>query len=188
VDNTTLEADIKQHENADVSRPTIIDYLDALSRLMIFEEQLAFSANIRSTVPLRKSPKRHFCDVSLAIAALKLNKESLLKDLRYCGFLFESLVYHDLKIYARASDAEVFHYRDAYDLEIDSIVRQSNGNIAAFEVKLGIGQIDDAAANLLKFASLMRTPPKSLNVITGTGFSHRRNDGINVISLSSLGR
>jgi hypothetical protein len=32
VDNTTLEKDIKKVEDADLSRPTIIDYLDALSR------------------------------------------------------------------------------------------------------------------------------------------------------------
>ena len=29
--------------------------------------------------------------------------------------------------------------------------------------------------------------PKSLNIITGTGMSYRRPDGINVISLASLG-
>jgi len=29
--------------------------------------------------------------------------------------------------------------------------------------------------------------PKSLNIITGTGMSYRRSDGINVISLASLG-
>ena len=30
--------------------------------------------------------------------------------------------------------------------------------------------------------------PKSLNIITGTGISYTRNDGINVISLASLGQ
>jgi hypothetical protein len=29
--------------------------------------------------------------------------------------------------------------------------------------------------------------PRSLNIITGTGMSYRRPDGINVISLASLG-
>lgn len=29
-------------------------------------------------------------------------------------------------------------------------------------------------------------PPKSLNIITGTGISYTRNDGINVISLASF--
>lgn len=192
VDNTTLEKDIKKIEDADLSRPTIIDYLDALSRLMIFEEQPAFNTHIRSANSLRKSAKRHFCDVSLAVAALKLNKEALLNDLKYCGFLFESLVYHDLKMYARANDAEISHYRDSTGLEIDAVVQQSGGAWAAFEVKLGIGMHDEAARNLLKLNSVIDitkfSKPSSLNIITGSGMSYTRPDGINVISVASLGK
>lgn len=192
VDNTTLEKDIKAFENTDLSRPTIIDYLNALSQLMIFEEQSAFNTHIRSTSSLRKSPKRHFCDVSLAIAALKLDKKRLMNDLKYCGFLFESLVYHELKMYARANDAEIFHYRDSTGLEVDAIIQQNSGVWAAFEVKLGIGMLDEAANNLLKFNKLIDekkySKPTSLNIITGTGMSFTRSDGINVISLASLGK
>ena len=191
VDNTTLAKDMKTVEDADLSRPTIIDYLDTLSRLMIFEEQPAFNLHIRSANSLRKSPKRHFCDVSLAIAALRLTKETLLKDLKYCGFLFESLVYHDLKMYARANDAEVSHYRDSAGLEIDAIVRQNSGAWAAFEVKLGVGMHDEAASNLLKLNEVVdkdkSSGPTSLNIITGTGMSYTRPDGVNVISIASLG-
>lgn len=192
VDNTTLEKDIKAVENTDVSRPTIIDYLNVLSQLMIFEEQPAFNTHIRSSSSLRKSPKRHFCDVSLAIAALKLDKNSLMNDLKYCGFIFESLVYHDLKMYARANDAEVYHYRDSSGLEVDAIIQQSGGAWAAFEVKLGIGMLDDAANNLLKFYELIDekkySKPTSLNIVTGSGMSYTRPDGVNVISLASLGK
>lgn len=192
VDNTTLEKDIKSIEDTEISRPTIIEYLDALSKLMIFEEQPAFNMHIRSANSLRKSPKRHFCDVSLAIAALKLTKESLMNDLKFCGFLFESLVYHDLKMYARANDAEVSHYRDSTGLEIDAIVQQSGGAWAAFEVKLGVGMLDEAANNLLRLNSVIDTikssKPASLNIITGTGMSYTRPDGINVISVVSLGK
>lgn len=192
VDNTTLEKDIKAVENTDVSRPTIIDYLNVLSQLMIFEEQPAFNTHIRSSSSLRKSPKRHFCDVSLAIAALKLDKNSLMNDLKYCGFIFESLVYHDLKMYARANDAEVYHYRDSSGLEVDAIIQQSGGEWAAFEVKLGIGMLDDAANNLLKFYELIDekkySKPTSLNIVTGSRMSYTRPDGVNVISLASLGK
>jgi hypothetical protein len=192
VDNTTLEKDIKTVEDAEISRPTIIDYLDALSRLMIFEEQPAFNLHIRSANSLRKSPKRHFCDVSLAIAALKLTKEALMNDLKFCGFLFESLVYHDLKMYARNNDAEVSHYRDSTGLEIDAIVQQSGGAWAAFEVKLGVGMHDEAARSLLKLNRVIdatiSSKPASLNIITGTGMSYTRPDGINVISVASLGK
>ena len=192
VDNSSLAKDIKTVEDSDLSRPTIIDYVDALSRLMILEEQQAFNTHIRSANSLRKSPKRHFCDVSLAIAALKLNKDTLINNLKFCGFLFESLVYHDLKIYAKANDAHVFHYRDSTGLEIDAIVQQNSANWAAFEVKLGVGMHEEAAQNLLKFKDVIdcnkASKPASLNIITGTGMSYTRADGINIISLASLGK
>jgi len=192
VENKTLEQDVKTSDKNELSRNTISDYLDALSRLMILYEQPAFNPHIRSAASLRKSPKRHLCDTSLAAAALGLNKESLLKDLLYSGFLFESLATHELNVYAKANDASVFHYNDSYGLEVDAIVQKRNGNYAAFEIKLGVGFIEEAAENLKKFVKNIDTArmdvPKSLNIITGTGMSHRRSDGINVISLASLGR
>lgn len=192
VDNKTLEQDVKTSERNDLSRNTITEYLDALSRLMILYEQPAFNLHIRSSASLRKSPKRHLCDTSLATAALGLDSESLFRDIKYSGFLFETLAIHELNVYAKANDANVFHYCDSYGLEIDAIVQKRNGNYAAFEIKLGVGYINEAAENLKKFQKNIDTSrmdlPKSLNIITGTGFSHRRPDGINVISLASLGK
>lgn len=191
VDITSLESDIKEKENSDISRPTIYDYLAALERLMIIENQPAWNTHIRSSSSLRKSPKRHFSDVSLAVAALGAGKESLLKDIKFTGFLFESLAVHELRVYGQANDAKVYHYYDSSGLEVDAIVQKYNEDWCAFEIKLGIGQIEEAAKNLLKFASILDkkrvAPPKSLNIITGTGISYTRNDGVNVVSLSSLG-
>ena len=191
VDITTLETDIQEKENVALSRPTIYDYLEALNRLMMIEEQPAWNAHIRSSSSLRKTPKRHFTDVSLSVAALGANKKSLLADLKFTGFLFESLVIHELRVYAQANDAKVYHYRDSSNLEVDAIVQKYNGDWCAFEIKLGTGQIEDAAASLKKFVSILDDKkvkaPKSLNIITGTGISYTRNDGVNVIALASLG-
>lgn len=56
----------------------------------------------------------------------------------------------------------------------------------------GTGQINEAAANLTKFVSTLDLnkikPPTSLHIITGTGISHTRTNGINAISLASLGK
>jgi predicted AAA+ superfamily ATPase len=191
VDNAVLEKDIKEHESRSLSRPTIYDYLDVLQRLMILEDQPAWSTHIRSTHTLRNSAKRHFTDVSLAAAALGANEQTLFNDLKFTGFLFESMVVHDLRVYGQANDAKVYHYRDSSGLEVDSIVQKYNGDWCAFEIKLGIGEIEEAAANLLRFAALIDKQksgiPKSLNIITGTGMSYTRKDGINVISFASLG-
>ena len=105
--------------------------------------------------------------------------------------LIESLATHELRVYAQANDAKVYYYRDSSNLEVDAIVQKYNGDWMAFEIKLGTGQIDEAAANLHKLVSVLddkrTSPPKSLNIITGTGVSYTRVDGINVISLASLG-
>ena len=190
-DISALENDIHAGERNRITRPTIYDYLDALERLMIIENQPAWNTHLRSSHALRKAPKRHFTDVALAVAALGADETALLNDTKFTGFLFESLVVHDLRIYAQANDAKVFHYRDSSGLEIDSIVQKYNGDWCAFEIKLGVGQIDEAAAHLHAFTAKLDfqkvNPPKSLNIITGTGISYTRNDGINVISLASLG-
>jgi hypothetical protein len=95
-------------------------------------------------------------------------------------------------VYANANDASVYHYNDSYGNEVDAIVQKRNGDYAAFEIKLGVGYIDDAVESLKKFEANIDTGkmrlPKSLNVITGTGMSYRRPDGINVISLAALGK
>jgi len=61
---------------------------------------------------------------------------------------------------------------------------------AAFEVKLGVGQVDDAAAGLLKFAERIDVersgPPAALVVIVGTGYGYRRPDGVSVVPIGSL--
>jgi len=191
VDNVVLEKDIRERESHGLSRPTLYDYLDTLHRLMILEDQPAWNTHIRSSNSLRTSSKRHFTDASLAVAALGANQQSLLNDLNFTGFLFESMVVHDLRVYAQANDAKVYHYRDSSGLEVDSIVQKYNGDWCAFEIKLGTGQIEEAAENLLRFAKVVDSQksgtPKSLNIITGTGISYTRKDGINVISIASLG-
>lgn len=114
-----------------------------------------------------------------------------MNDLNFTGFSFESLFTHELRVYAQANDAKVYHYRDSSGLEVDCIVQKYNVDWCAFEIKLGTGHFDEAAASLRKLVAILDTkkikPPRSLNIITGKGISYTRNDGINVISLASLG-
>lgn len=170
---------------------TISDYLYALDRLMVIEDQPAWAPHLRGRTRLRSSPKRHFVDPSLAVAALRATPARLLRELNWFGFLFESLVIRDLRIYAQANDALVRHYRDNTGLEIDAIVETASGAWAAFEVKLGQKFVDEAASHLLKFASKMESGacgrPTTLAVIVGTGYGYVRPDGVAVIPIGALG-
>ena len=124
------------------------------------------------------------------LAALRATPERLLRDLELLGFLYESLVIRDLRVYAQANDAEVRHYRDSTGLEVDAIVESARGTWAAFEIKLGERWVDEAAANLLRFAERVDTkksgPPQMLGVIVATGFGYRRPDGVAVIPIGAM--
>lgn len=76
---------------------------------------------------------------------------------RLLGFLFESLVVRDLRVYAQSADAQVLRYRDSHGLEVDAIVEVADGCWAAFEIKLGSGQVEEAAATLRAFARQIDT-------------------------------
>jgi len=187
---TTLAEDAGGADGS-LSDDTVRDYLAALRRLMIVEDQPAWNTHLRSKSILRKSPKRHFVDPSLAVAALRATPERLLEDLEFFGFLFESLVVRDLRTHAQPADARVFHYRDNTGLEVDAVVEAADGRWAAFEIKLGAGFVDAAARSLTKFAARVDTRrcgnPATLAVIVGTGYGYVREDGIAVVPIGALG-
>jgi predicted AAA+ superfamily ATPase len=187
---TTLAADTKGSDGA-IKDDTVRAYLDALGRLMVVEDQPAWAPHLRSKYVMRKAPKRHFADPSLAVGALRASARKLLEDLRLLGFLFESLVIRDLRVYAQACDGVVLQYRDSEGLEVDAVIETGDGRWAAFEIKLGSNRVDEGASNLLKFAKQIDTKrcgePAALGVIVGNGYGYQREDGVQVIPIGALG-
>ena len=174
------------------SRNTLDAYIDYLERSYVIEEQPAWNPALRSPLRLRISPKWHLIDPSLAVAAMGATPEMLKKDVKTLGFLFESLCYRDLSVYAACMDAQVYHYRDNSDLEVDASVERTDQSWGAFEVKLGAAQVDDAAATLnrleRKMALAGQTAPSCKCVIVGQGrFAYRRPDGVAVVPITMLG-
>lgn len=188
---TKLAAETADPGADPLKNQTVSDYLTALERLFVIEDQPPWQPHLRSRSILRKSAKRHFVDPSLAAAALGADPAALLNDLNLLGFVFESLVVRDLRVYSQPLGGEVRQYLDNKGLEIDAIV-QTKDAWAAFEVKLGgEGPIGEAASSLLKFAGEVDTEqsgePALLAVIVATGYGYVREDGVQVIPITSLG-
>lgn len=186
VTNTTLIRDVSSGGET-LNPRTLTAYLDTLTRLWILDEQRAWGGHLRSSAPARKSPKRHLVDPSLAAAAMGATPKALVDDPETFGQLFESLACRDLSIYAQVTGWQPYAYQDATS-EID-VVLVRDGRWAGFEVKLTAGNphVLDAAANeLLKVARSMKRAPEALTVITATGPSYRRSDGVNVVALTEL--
>lgn len=190
--NATIKRDIFDDEGESIDVDTVTDYLNVLNRLFILDDQMAFNPNMRSSVRVGKSAKRHFIDPSLAIAAMEASPERLLNDLNTFGFLFEGLCIRDLRIYAESFGGQLFHYRDHSGREIDAVIELPDGRWGAFEIKLGANQIDTAAKELLAIQKLMSDdpkakPPELLCVICGlTNYAYTREDGVRVVPITSL--
>ena len=190
--NKTLIRDIRGADDEDIDAATVASYLDIFKRLFITDNQPPFAAGIRSSVRVKQAEKRHFADPSLACALLKATPAGLLGDLETLGFLFEAMCERDLRIYAESFGANLYHYQDYKDNEIDAVVELPDGEWCAFEIKLGANQIDAAAGNLLEIKKQIENdpkgkPPSVLCVLCGlSNAAYKRPDGVFVVPVTAL--
>jgi len=192
VGSKTIIKDIEEYENEEEligSRNTIIDYIDVLNRLHLIENQEAFSLNYRSSARVGKVAKRHFTDPSLACACLDLSVSKLLLDFNTFGFLFESLVEHDLRVYMNYLDGNLYHFRDNVSGdEVDSILEFKNGDYAAVEIKLTSKGIEEAKKSLITFYENVKVKPKFMCIVVGyyEAIIKDEETGIYIVPLTSL--
>ena len=190
--NKKLKNDIREIDDEDINIDTVAEYLDIFSRLFITDHQPPFTSNIRSSVRVKQAEKRHFADPSLACAVLGITPERMLGDLETAGLMFEALCERDLRIYAEADDAALYHYQDYAGKEIDAVVEFRKGEWIAFEIKLGANQIDAAAENLISIRDSIAEeksgkPPKAMCVLCGMSNAvYQRPDGVYVVPITAL--
>ncbi|SYV90586.1 Uncharacterised protein, partial [Metamycoplasma alkalescens] len=120
--------DVKENDNESISRTTLRNYLDLINQNFLTNNQEPYSPNFRSSLRVKQFEKRRFSDPAMAAALLELTPKKLLSDFNLFGLLFESLVIRDLKIYAQAMNAKVFHYQDYANNELDAIIELEDGN------------------------------------------------------------
>lgn len=185
--NKKLHNDIKDVDNHDIDLGTIAEYLNVFERLFILDNQRPFATNVRSSVRVKQSEKRHFADPSLACALLGATPSMLINDLQTFGFLFEALCERDLKIYAQTLGGQLYHYQDYKNDEIDAVIQLPDGRWGCFEIKLGFNQIDEAAENLLRMQTKFDKKPTLLAVVCGmSNAAFKRPDGVYIIPITAL--
>jgi predicted AAA+ superfamily ATPase len=197
--NSTLRRDMLEFDDETISSDTVADYLSVLGRLFVIWEQPAFDPNLRSSVRVGKSPKRHLADPSLAVATLQMNERSLRRDWQTFGLVFENLCVRDLLVYARAlpdaAEDPVHYYRDDSGLEVDAIIELSDGRWAAIEVKTSEEKANEGLATFRRLkrkltanpASRVR-PPEFVAVVVGISeFAREVGDCEYVLPIRCLG-
>lgn len=190
--NETLKSDMITNDSVSLDTDTVLSYINALKKIFVIEESPAWNPNLRSKTAIRTSDTRYFVDPSIAVAALGIGPKDLIKDLNTFGLIFETLCIRDLRVYAESINGNVYHYRDASDLECDAVIHLRNGSYGLIEIKLGGDSlINEGAENLKRMHSKIDTTkmnkPSFLMVLTATGkYAYKREDNVYVVPISCL--
>lgn len=194
---TSMLADVSASGEMECSIDTFSDYVNALERLFVIQDIDAWCPAIRSKTVIRSSPKRGFCDPSIAVAMMGLTPDSLSVQLKTFGFIFEQMCVRDLKAYTQGLYSHVSYYHDRYDLEADFVLHLEDGRYALIECKLGSKEIEEGASHLLELKRLIREhnekeeqmpirEPDLLMILTGGQMAYTRADGVKIIPLGAL--
>lgn len=188
----TIKKDIVENEAFSIDDDTIFSYISALKKIFVIEEAPAWNPNLRSKTAIRTADTKYFVDPSIAVAALGIGPNDLIKNLNTFGLIFESLCIRDLRVYAESINGNVYHYKDSSGLECDAVVHLRNGNYGLIEIKLGGDKlIDIGAENLKKLNQKIDTTkmnkPSFLMVLTAIGkYAYKREDGVCVVPIGCL--
>ena len=195
---SSILADVIADDNIACSRKTLDDYITALEKLFVIQDLDAWCPAIRSKTAIRSTPKRCFCDPSVAVASLDLTPEALQMQLKTFGFIFEQLCIRDLRAYTQnIYSSHLSYYHDRYGLEADVVLHLGDERYALIECKLGSHEIDDGAEHLLELKRLIvehnqkekQMPirePDVLMILTGGQYAYRRPDGVYVVPIGCL--
>ena len=143
-----------------LAKETVLNYLEALKALYLFDSVPAFSKSDYDL--LGKRPKWFATDASLLANILSWNEDEVYLDQSRNGKLIETWVYQQLAAMADVGGTYgISHYRDGKKREIDFVVERDDGNLLGIEVKSGaVGSSD--FSNLKWFAA---------NIAKGTPFT-----------------
>ena len=189
---STILQDMLANDESSLSEKTIASYINALEKVFVVEDLPAWSTNLRSKTAIRTIDTRYFVDPSIAVAALGITPGKLMRDLNTFGFLFETMAIRDLRVYADAIDAKVYHYRDKTGLECDAVIELRDGRYGLVEIKLGGSYlIEEAQQSLNKLASKIDTDkvgePAFRMVLTAVGeYAYPMKDGTMVVPIGCL--
>ncbi len=181
-----------------VAQTTTFPYRDTLAKMWATDPVGAWwhTSNALSRLTLR--PKHHLADPAMAACLLRADVESLHAgklpdapvhvDVGMPGRLFESLMALNLRVYAQAADAEVFHFRSHRgEREIDFMIKKRHGGVLAVEVKFTNVPQEKDFRHLQWIKEQLGDQMVGAVLITAGRYAGRREDGIAVIPAALLG-
>lgn len=180
------------------AKTTAQPYRDVLERLWVLDPVPAWIPTRNHIRRLSSPPKHQLADPALAARLLGIDADALLsgaavgppipRDGSLLGALFESLCTLSLRVYAQASEADVFHLRTGGgEHEVDLVIEREDGRVLAIEFKLARDIGSDDVRHLNWLADRLGDSLLDAVVVTTGPEAYRRPDGVAVVPAALIG-
>ncbi len=184
------------------AKNTTMAYRDILEAMWVLEPLRAWLPVGSHLSRLKRGPKHHLADTALAARLLNVTASTLLGghtalhlpttsaasgDTGLMGALFESMVTHDLRVYAQAADATVSHMRTWNDQREVDVVVEHQGRVMAVEVKLGSEVAGHDTRHLRWLRDRLGPALIDAMVVTTGNEAYRDQEGIAIVPAALLG-
>lgn len=182
------------------AKTTTLAYRDILESMWVLEPLAAWLPVGSHISRLKRGPKHHLADTALAARLLNLGVDALLSGhparspgvvgrfgSDFLGALFESLVTHDLRVYAQAADARVSHMRTWNDQREVDVIIEHEGGVLPVEVKIGAEVTRHDTRHLRWLRDRLGPGVIDALVVTTGAEAYRNRDGIAVVPAGMLG-
>ncbi len=182
------------------AKTTTLAFRDTLEAMWVLEPLPAWLPVGSHLSRLKRGPKHHLTDTALAARLLDADADALLGRAAplvresggapaassLLGALFESMVTHDLRVYAQRAGASVSHMRTWNDEREADIIIEHRGRVLAAEVKLG-ADLTRRDTRHLRWLRDRLGPALVDAVVVNTGEqAYRDSDGIAVVPAAML--
>ena len=181
------------------AKTTTLAYRDTLEAMWVLEPLPAWLPVGSHLSRLKRGPKHHLADTVLAARLLNVTTDSLMAGdpvmpsgaytgaRTLLGGLFESLVTHDLRVYAQAADARVFHMRTWKDQREVDVIIEHGDKVLAVEIKLGAEVTRRDTRHLRWLRDRLGPGLIDAMVVTAGRHAYRTAEGIAVVPAGLLG-
>ena len=152
-----------------IQRVTIETYINALETLYLIDRVKSWVNTDYEGV--RKKDKLLMTDTGSMTSILRWRHDQVRLDGERNGKLIETFVYNQLisVIEAQSEQYEIYHYRDAYDREVDFLVENEQGDLLGIEVKAGTAVTRDSFKHLKWFNDNLAKQRKFKGIVFYTG-------------------
>jgi predicted AAA+ superfamily ATPase len=152
---TEVGRDLRLHHTTIDTYTTILEQIFLVKRV-----QPWFRNELKRVV---STPKLHFLDTGLLAAMRDISENTIARDRRHAGVIFETFAYAELRKQAAWIDWQVsiYHYRDKDKVEIDFILENANREVVGVEVKASASAANDDFKGLRKLRDATGTDFKA---------------------------